>query len=922
MREQPTPSSAEIRRQFLDFFASKGHVIVPSASLVPMDDPTLLFTNAGMNQFKDIFLNLRVPEARRVADSQKVMRVSGKHNDLDDVGRSPYHHTFFEMLGNWSFGDYYKREAIRWAWELLTEVWRLPKDRLWATVLQDEKGELGLDAEAAEVWRSETDIDPDHILAFGRKDNFWEMGDTGPCGPCSEIHLDMGPDACDKAGVAGHVCRVNGDCRRFIELWNLVFIQYDRLLDGTLVTLPAKHVDTGMGFERLVSVLQGVKTNYDTDLFVPLIRRTQELLGATDAERDARLVSYRVIADHARAVAFLIGDGVMPANEGRGYVLRLILRRAARHGRMLGFTRPFLADVARTVIEIMGPHYHELTQRADFILMTIEQEEARFEQTLTGGLALLDEIIAGLKARGESVMPGTAAFRLYDTHGFPLDLTQDVAREHDITVDLEGFQRAMAQQRERARAAAQFGAPPAADAQVYFDVLQDLKTRGAVQPEGVIQAYDDGTERETVVAALLRGGQPVQSAAEGEQVEVVLPETPFYVEAGGQVSDTGVIASPTADGRSLPWSIAVHDVRRPVPGLIVHVGQVLMGSPGAGMRAVARVDRERRMDIMRNHTATHLLDAELRARLGKHVQQAGSVVAPDRLRFDFTHPAPLQPEQLEEIERAINQAILDDYPVRAEHTSYREAVSEGAIALFTEKYGEEVRVVKIGSAGHEFSKELCGGTHVARTGQLSLFRIVSEESVGAGVRRIEAVTGRAAHELVRRRLNMLDRAAAMLHVPVDQVETALIDLRDQLQAAQKENTRLRAELAAQQVSVLVAGAQRVAGDVAVVAAEVASADLQTLRQMSDQLRSALGSAVVVLATALDGKPQFIAAVTDDLVRRGLHAGEIVRALAQIVGGGGGGKASLAQAGGRDLQKLPEALAAVPDLVGKQLAIQP
>jgi alanyl-tRNA synthetase len=484
MTDKRIPTSAAIRQQFLDFFAGKGHQIVPSASLVPVGDPTLLFTNAGMNQFKELFLGLREPEARRVADAQKCMRVSGKHNDLDDVGRSPVHHTFFEMLGNWSFGDYYKKEAIAWAWELLTDVWKLPKERLWATVFEDDKGELGRDEEAAGYWRSETDINPAQILYFGRKDNFWEMGDTGPCGPCSEINIDLGPEACNKQGAPGHVCRVNGDCKRFVEIWNLVFIQYDHTRDDRLAPLPARHVDTGMGFERIVSVLQGAKTNYDTDLFTPIIRRTQELLGHTDAERDAQAVSYRVIADHSRAITFLVGDGVLPGNEGRGYVLRLILRRAARHGRLLGFTGPFLAELAKTVIEVMGDHYDDLVRRREFILNNIAQEEARFSQTLTVGLDRLGELIASLKAQGQTVIPGAEAFRLYDTYGFPLDLTQDAARDHAMTVDMAGYEAAMAEQRERARAAAQFGIVEAPGAPMFLEGGQDQKSDGLRGPGG------------------------------------------------------------------------------------------------------------------------------------------------------------------------------------------------------------------------------------------------------------------------------------------------------------------------------------------------------------------------------------------------------------------------------------------------------
>jgi alanyl-tRNA synthetase len=918
MRQERSPSSAEIRRQFLDFFASKGHEIVPSASLVPANDPTLLFTNAGMNQFKDIFLGLRTPVSTRVADSQKVMRVSGKHNDLEDVGRSPYHHTFFEMLGNWSFGDYYKQETIRWAWELITHVWRLPREKLWATILKDDKGPLGLDAESAAFWRSETDIISSQVLPFGRKDNFWEMGDTGPCGPCSEIHLDMGPGACDKAGEPGHVCRVNGDCRRYIELWNLVFIQYDRLRDGSLAPLPARHVDTGMGFERIVSVLQGAKSNYDTDLFVPLIERTQQMLGATDEQRDRQIVSYRVIADHVRAITFLAGDGVLPSNEGRGYVMRLILRRAARHGHMLGFSEPFLHDIARTVVEVMGPYYQDLRQREDFVVMTIAQEEARFSQTLTNGLAMLDEIILDLEAHGLTTIPGDAAFRLYDTFGFPLDLTEDVAREHGLVVDVDGYKTAMSEQRKRARAAAQFGLAPEGDNRPYLDVLHHLQQTGSLPSTGVRHVYADGLERNTILAALLREGRSVAFAQPGDRVEVVLPETPFYLESGGQVSDTGLVTANVDGDGDGAWAIRIDEVGRPVPGLIVHSGQVIAGTPRAGDAAIARVDVERRLDVMRNHTATHLLDHALRVALGKHVQQAGSVVAPDRLRFDFTHPSALSQEQIDALETSINAEILADYPVQAAQTSYREAVAEGAIALFTEKYGDEVRVIKIGASGQEFSKELCGGTHVQRTGQIGLFRVVSEESVGAGVRRIEAVTGRAAQALVQRRLNLMERAASSLHVPVDSLEEALRGLSANLQAAHRENARLRSTLAQQQIQALVRNATRL-GDVAVVSAEIQDVDAQGLREMSDRLREQLGSAVVVLATIADGKPQLIAAATEDLVARGIHAGDLIRQVARTVGGGGGGKAALAQAGGRDAARLPDALASVPDLVRAQLA---
>ncbi len=926
MTEKRIPTSAEVRQQFLDFFASKAHQIVPSDSLAPLNDPTLLFTNAGMNQFKDIFLGLRQPEARRVADSQKCMRVSGKHNDLEDVGRSPYHHTLFEMLGNWSFGDYYKKEAITWAWELLTGVWGLPKAQLWSTVFQDDKGDIGRDDEAAGYWRSETDINPEHILYFGRKDNFWEMGETGPCGPCSEIHLDLGPARCDKQGVPGHVCRVNGDCKRFIELWNLVFIQYNNLGNGRLASLPARHVDTGMGFERIVSVLQGARSNYDTDLFAPIIRRTQALVReavtdrevARDLEDPARAVSYRVIADHGRTIAFLIGDGVLPANEGRGYVLRLVLRRAARHGRLLGLTRPFLADIAKTVIDLMGPHYGELVRRREFILTNIEAEETRFSQTLTNGMALLDELIAGLKARGETSIPGPEAFRLYDTHGFPLDLTNDMARDHGMTVDLAGYQAALEGQKERGRAATQFAAQDTGNLQVYVDLLQELKAEGLLSPAGIEHVYDGDIERETRLIALLSGGRRVSGARVGDKVEVVLPATPFYVESGGQVADTGFITRYVdEESDEKLWEIRVDDTRRPVAGLIIHVGEVTEGAPRSGEPCLAEVDLERRLDIMRNHTATHLMHGELRYILGEHVLQAGSVVAPDRLRFDFTHAAMLTQDDLDAVEEAVNEAILADYPVEVGHTTYKDAVAQGAMALFTEKYGEEVRMIKIGWEDEQFSKELCGGTHVQHTGQIAFFHIVSEESVGAGVRRIEAVTGRYAQQFAQQRLRLLDQTAALLRVPADQVDRAVRNLYTELQAAHKESARLRAELALQQTDRLAANAQHVEG-IPVVVAQINDVDVQTLRDMSDHLRDKLGSAVVVLATAVDDKPQFIAAVTDDLLKRGIHAGELVKAVARTVGGGGGGRPALAQAGGRDLSKLPAALAQVPDLVRQQL----
>jgi alanyl-tRNA synthetase len=908
-------TSAEIRQAFLDFFASKDHTIVPSDSLVPGDDPTLLFTNAGMNQFKNIFLGLEKREYTRAADTQKCMRVSGKHNDLEDVGPSPYHHTFFEMLGNWSFGDYYKREAIAWAWELLTEIWGLPKAKLWATVFEDDKGDLGRDEEAAGYWKTMTDINHDQILYFGRKDNFWEMGETGPCGPCSEIHLDRGPAFCDLKDDPNHRCAVNGDCRRFIELWNLVFIQYNCNLDGSLDELPAKHVDTGMGFERITAVLQGGASNYETDLFTSIMVRTQELLGHSDAQRQANVVPYRVIADHGRAVTFLVGDGVRPGNEGREYVLRMILRRAARFGKKIGFEGPFLAEIAQVVINEMGSYFTELQTRREFILTTITEEEERFLHTLDVGLARLDGLMADLSARGQTVVPGKEAFVLWSQDGVPLDVTRDIAGESSFTVDEAGFHEAMEEHRKISSAGQAFG-PAGEGLEVYSQLLDELKADGSLGAEGVEHAYAENTVLDTQVVAILRAGQVVTSVEQGDGVEVVLAATPFYVESGGQIGDTGFVARYDGDG-TLEWKVDVTDARQPVPGLIVHVGQVMEGQPKVGDGARAEVDRVRRWDIARNHTATHLLHKALRSLLGEHVQQAGSLVAPDRLRFDFTHSKLLTQDQLDAIQQAVNDYILANYPVRPVHTSYKEAVAGGAIALFGEKYGEQVRVMKTGDPDDPISQELCGGTHVNWTSQIGLFQIVSESSIGAGLRRIEAVTGREAQRLVQEYVNRLRATAAHLDAPMDEVDRKVVTLLDEVRNSQKEAARLRREIARRDFEGLLSHTQEVKG-VKVLAAQVDADTMETLREMSDWFRDRLGSGVIVLGAAMNGRPGFVAAVTPDLVERGLNAGQLVKAVAQVVGGGGGGKPTLAQAGGKDVSRVGEALQIVPGLVAEQL----
>jgi alanyl-tRNA synthetase len=909
-------TSAEIRQAFLDFFKERGHTVVPSASLIPTDDPTLLFTNAGMNQFKDVFLGVGTRPYKRAADTQKVMRVAGKHNDLEDVGRDTRHHTMFEMLGNWSFGDYYKKEAIAWAWELLTEVWGLPKERLWATCFKDEQGILETDEEAAGYWRQQPGMDPSHVLYDGRKDNFWEMGDTGPCGPCSEIHYDYGPEACEKQGVPGHICRVNGDCERFFEFWNLVFIQYNRTSPTQLDPLPAKHVDTGMGFERIVSILQGVDSNYKTDLFTPIIKRTQELLGHSDAQVEEAIVAYRVIADHGRAVTFLIGDGALPGNVGRGYVLRMILRRAARFGRMAGFREPFLAEIAKVVIREMGGYFTEIKARQEFILNVINQEEERFYQTYEYGLKLLIELIDGLKAQGKTTVPGADSFKLHATYGFPFELTRDIATEHGLLVDEEGFRQAMAEH-ERISASDRFKLTGEEALAVYANLLEKLKAGGKVGAEGVKQDPYYDTEMESSVLAIIRNGQPVREAREGEEVELVLAATSFYAESGGQMSDTGFIAHYEDPDAPPTWQFQVADMHKPVSGLVTHVGQMASGTARVGDAALAVVDLERRWDIMRNHTATHLLHSELRYILGEHVHQAGSLVAPDRLRFDFTHPAMLTKEELQAIESSVNDAILANYPIRPEQHAYKEAVAAGAMALFGEKYGDEVRVVKIGDEESPFSQELCGGTHVSYTGDIGSFHILSEGSVAAGVRRIEAVTGRHAYELAQKRMAVLDSAAAFLGCSPEEVDRKILGLMGQIQELEKAIEKLRRQQARQDFERLLGRTQEVNG-VRVLSAQVEAADVAMLREMSDWFRERMGSGVIVLGAVLAGKPNFIAAVTPDLVERGLHAGNLVKAVAQEVGGGGGGKPTMAQAGGRDAARLPEALSHVPGLVEQAL----
>ena len=918
MKSTP-PSGAEIRQAYIDFFLDKGHTFVPSSSLVPGSDQTLLFTNAGMVQFKDVFLGTDKRDYKRATNSQKCMRVAGKHNDLEEVGRDDTHHTFFEMLGNWSFGDYYKKEAIQWAWELLTDVWELPKGRVYATCFKDEQGEIPADEEAAEEWRKQPGMDPSHILFFGRNENFWEMADTGPSGPCSEIHFDRGQKYCDMQAVPGHVCQVNGDCQRFIELWNLVFIQYNRIDASHLDPLPATHVDTGMGFDRMVSVLQGVDSNYKTDLFKPLLDKVQELTGDSEEERTTNFTPYRVIADHARAAAFLIADGVVPGNIGRNYVCRMIIRRAARFGGKIGLHEPFLAPVAEMVIENYGEFYPELVRNRTAILSNLTAEEERFQRTLESGLSRLEVLLEKLRESGETLLPGDAAFDLYATYGLPFEITRDIAREGHLDVDEGGFRAAMQEHRLASGAGGTFGELGGEDVEIYRNLLERLQAEGKLGIDGVAYNPYEWLEMEGHLLALVRDGEPVQQAQPGDRVEVLMPRTGFYVEAGGQVSDTGLIRSfgESDANQSDAWLIRVTDMRQPAAGVIVHVGEVESGTPSVGDLGLAQVDAQSRRDIMRNHTATHLLHAELRAELGENARQAGSLVAPDRLRFDFTQPRALTTDELARIEAGVNTRALDKHKLNIRVKPLQQALDEGATALFGEKYAQYVRTITIGS-DEPFSYELCGGTHVEETGDIGLFLITSEGSTAAGIRRIEAVTGRGAYDLVQRRSSALKHTAGLLDTSTEEVPAKTREILDNLSQARKKLSSVRQELAGLR---MLRHMDRVpvVNDIPVLTAVLEDTDAETLRAMTDRYRQRNQTGVAVLASISSGeRPIVVAAVSEDLVKRGLHAGALVKYVAEQLGGGGGGRPTLAQAGGKDASKLESALASVPGWVENHL----
>lgn len=859
-------SANQVRTEFLEFFKEKGHEIVPSASLIPENDPTLLFTNAGMNQFKDVFLGTGTRSYKRAADSQKCIRVSGKHNDLEEVGRDTYHHTFFEMLGNWSFGDYYKKEAIIWAWELLTKRWKLPKDKLYATVYKT-------DEEAEKLWRECTDINPEQIMRFAEKDNFWEMGETGPCGPCSEIHIDLGPERCDKKHIPGHVCGVNLGCARYIELWNLVFIQYNRKPNGTLEELPSKHVDTGMGFERIVSVLQSERSNYDIDLFREIISGIEKVTAEKYAEPKNQ-VAFRVIADHIRSLTFAIADGALLSNEGRGYVLRRILRRAARFGRTLGMEEPFLCRIVPYLVKTMGNAYPELKEKQNHCEMVIKAEEESFNRTLDKGIELFEEIADRLQEEGSETITGVDAFKLYDTYGFPLDLTQLMAEEKGLKVDTDGFNREMEKQRAKARESGK------------FVMSEDLTKWETVQDIPHSQFY--GYEKLTGQAELCLIGE------DDQYWRLVFGETPFYAESGGQVGDVGKIE---AGGRSFQVVNTVKQNER-----IVHLVKKEGMFPKESGYSLT-VDSKRRADTACNHTATHLLQASLRKILGEHINQAGSLVTPERLRFDFSHFEKIPVEKLSQIEDLVNEAIAQAIPVCVREKSYQEAIASGVTALFGEKYGDLVRVVSVG----DFSSELCGGTHVANTAQIRLFRIITESSVATGIRRIEAVTGSEALKLSNRERETLDEICQSLKTDLDQVVVKLNNLIEDNSKYQKELAKVSHDQASGQVKELFNRIKTING-IKYITARVDGLNMELLREAVDKLRDQMGSGVAALGSVNEGKVSFVVGVTKDLTSK-IQAGSLIKTIATLTGGSGGGRPDMAQAGGKDASKIDQALEA-------------
>ena len=901
-------TAKQIRNDFIDFFKSKGHEFVPSSPIVPIGDETLLFANAGMNQFKDIFLGLVPPDYPRVANTQKCLRVSGKHNDLEEVGKDTYHHTFFEMLGNWSFDDYFKAEAIQWAWELFTGVWSIEPDRLWATVFGgDHAAELPEDEEAANLWTKVTPIPADRVLSYGKKDNFWEMGETGPCGPCSEIHIDLGPEMCDMKNVPGHKCRVNAGCARYIELWNLVFIQFNRLGDDKMVPLSAKYVDTGAGLERIAAVLQNKKSNYDTDLFMPIIDCTSDITGHKYTSKLGNKTdnAFRVIADHIRSLVFAITDGAIPSNEGRGYVIRRILRRASRFGRELGMHEPFIYKLVPVVVDCLGDAFGEIRERADYVSTVIESEEVSFGRTLDRGIEIFNTAARRAQKSINKIINGEDAFQLYDTYGFPLDLTELMAQERSLKVDTAKFDELMESQRQRARAAQKNDSLMSALADTELSVTEDAHKYGTDSCDGKLIGWIDE-----------EGFNDQGQIQTGAEVGIILDRTCFYAEAGGQVGDCGIIKSENAQ-------FVVEDTTK-IANCIIHQGKVVEGSFSIGQNAKAIVSKDRAA-TKKNHTATHLLQWALQQVLGKSVAQQGSYVGPNYLRFDFTYPKAPTTKELKKVEDLVREKIASDLPLTCVVMPRAEAEKLGAMALFGEKYGNEVRVVAIGAANEKlleeaFSREFCGGTHCDNTGQIGGFKIIKEESISAGVRRITALTGTGLNACLEKASDIVDELSAILKVPSE----ALVDRVGQLI---KDNKKLSKELrsaAKASGSDVMAEARQLLqkcekiGETSIIIGRLQNTRIEQAREAVDMLKKKAKSAAIVLGFGEDDKATLLAGMTDDLIKKGLKAGDIVKAIAPIIDGGGGGRPQMAQAGGKNLKKINDALKKAAELIKEKL----
>ena len=868
-------TGSEIREKFLKYFEERGHAVIASSGLVPKEDPTLLFTNSGMVQFKNLFLGTEDRGYTRAASSQKCVRAGGKHNDLENVGFTARHHTFFEMLGNFSFGDYFKDEAITWGWEFLTEVMGIPEEKLIITIYKD-------DDEAFEIWNKKMGIPAERIVRLGEKDNFWMMGETGPCGPCSEILYDQG----EEVGCGRPECNVECECDRHLELWNLVFTQFDRDASGTLTPLPKPNIDTGMGLERLAAVMQGVQSNYDCDLFKEIIERIEAASGKKYKDNANDDISIKAIADHSRAVTFLISDGVLPSNEGRGYVLRRILRRAARHGKLLGMDKPFLHDIVPVVIEKMKDAYSELLDKESYVRKVVVNEEQRFMETLDAGLKILNDEVETLKEKGKKVVPGNVVFKLYDTFGFPTDLTADAVRIQDMTVDMEGFEKAMEAQREKARESWK-----GSGEEEVSDVYRKLSSKGISND---FVGYEGVTEAISQITAIMKNDEEVDTLSEGENGEIFVEQTPFYGEVGGQIGDVGVIESESS-------VFDVWDTQKPLDDLFTHIGKLKKGQLKVGDTVALKVDKTARSATEAHHSGTHVLQAALKEVLGDHIKQSGSLVNPERLRFDFTHFSKIEDDEMDKVEKIANEYIRQNSPVTTTVLPKEEAMKTGATAVFDEKYGDDVRLVKMG----DFSMELCGGTHVTRTGDIGLLKVIGESAIAAGVRRIEAVTGMSAVKYLSSVEKELRKTASLLRANPMELSERVDKLLTHQKDMEKEIEALKGKLASRDSSDLVSKAKEVNG-VRMLATMVDAPDVKTLRDFGDKLRDKIKSGVILLGSKVGNKAMLLCMVTKDLTDK-YDAGKIVREIAPIVGGTGGGRAEMAQAGGPNPDKLEEAL---------------